>query len=93
MKSKLQTEMKLSQEEMGLALQDVLQEKEILEIRGNGKRDIESMIVENGQQTYDADLKECSRGRIAEDGVEKNTRIRTHMSSKTTKEEKEDDNH
>ena len=93
MKSKLQTEMKLSQEEMGLALQDVLQEKEILEIRGNGKRDIESMIVENGQQAYDADLKECSRGRIAEDGVEKNTRIRNHMSSKTTKEEKEDDNH
>ena len=71
MKSKLQTEMKLSQEEMGLALQDVLQEKEMLEIRGNGEREIESMIVEYGQQAYDADLKECSRGRIAEDGVER----------------------
>ena len=38
-KSKLQTEMKLSREEMGLALQGVLQGKEILEIRGNWKCD------------------------------------------------------
>ena len=46
-KSKLQTEMKLSREEMELAMQGVLQEKEILEIRGNGKSEIESMIVES----------------------------------------------
>ena len=38
-KSKLKTEMKLSREEMGLALQGVLQGKEILEIRGNWKCD------------------------------------------------------
>ena len=38
-KSKLQTEMKLSREEMELALQGVLQGKEILEIRGNWKCD------------------------------------------------------
>ena len=70
MKSKLQTEMKLSQEEMGLALQDVLQEKEMLEIRGNGEREIESMIVEYGQQAYDADLNE-SELKIVEEELQK----------------------
>ena len=67
---KLQTEMKLSQEEMGLALQDVLQEKEMLEIRGNGEREIESMIVEYGQQAYDADLNE-SELKIVEEELQK----------------------
>ena len=70
MKSKLQTEMKLSQEEMGLALQDVLQEKEMLEIRGNGEREIESVIVEYGQQAYDANLKE-SELKIVEEELQK----------------------
>ena len=62
--------MKLSQEEMELAVQGVLQEKEILEIRGNGKREIESMIVENGQQAHDADLKE-SELKIVEEELQK----------------------
>ena len=66
----MQTEMKLSQEEMGLALQDVLQEKEMLEIRGNGEREIESMIVEYGQQAYDADLNE-SELKIVEEELQK----------------------
>ena len=55
---------------MGLALQDVLQEKEKLEIRGNGEREIESMIVEYGQQAYDADLNE-SELKIVEEELQK----------------------
>ena len=50
------------------------------------------MIVEYGQQAYNADLKgvgvENSGGRIAEDGVEKNRRIRNHMRSKQQKRRK-----
>jgi kinesin family protein 15 len=46
-------------EEMELALQGVLQEKEmLLEIRENGKTEIEIMIVEYQQHVYDADLNE-----------------------------------
>lgn len=70
---------------MELELQGVLQEKEILEIRGNGKSEIESMIV------YDANLKESIENcgeRIAGDGIEKNKRIRN---CKNNKKEKEDD--
>ena len=48
-----------SVEEMELALQGVLQEKEtLLEMRENGKTEIENMIVEYQQHVYDADLKE-----------------------------------
>ena len=51
----------------------------------------ESMIVEYGQQAYDADLKgvrvENSGGRIA-DVVEKKRRIRNHMHSKQQKRRK-----
>ena len=86
-KSKLQTEMKLSREEMELALQGVLQGRRYWRLEG-----IESMINEYGQQAYNADLKgvrvENSGGRIAEDGVEKNRRIRNHMRSKQQKRRK-----
>ncbi|KAL4611291.1 hypothetical protein ACB092_08G113400 [Castanea dentata] len=48
-----------SVEEMELALQGVLQEKEtLLEMRESGKTEIENMIVEYQQHVYDADLKE-----------------------------------
>ena len=48
-----------SVEEMELALQGVLQEKEtLLEMRENGKTEIENMLVEYQQHVYDADLKE-----------------------------------
>ena len=95
-KSKLQTEMKLSREEMELALEGVLQGKEtlayqkgkgILEIRGNWKYDclIRSTSI---WCRFEGVRVENSGGRIAEDGVEKNGRIRNHMCSKQQKRRK-----
>ncbi|GMY24149.1 kinesin-like protein KIN-12E [Fagus crenata] len=61
-------------EEMELALQGVLQEKEmLLEIRENGKTEIEIMIVEYQQHVYDADLNE-SELKIVEEELQMDLR-------------------
>ncbi|KAI3450790.1 hypothetical protein Pfo_007455 [Paulownia fortunei] len=49
----------LSAEEMELKLQGIVQEKEmLLEIKENGRNELESMIVEYHQSLFEADLKE-----------------------------------
>jgi hypothetical protein len=60
-------------EKMELALQGVLQEKEMIEIRENGKTEIEIMIVEYQQHVYDADLNE-SKLKIVEEELQTDLR-------------------
>ncbi|XP_040993011.1 kinesin-like protein KIN-12E [Juglans microcarpa x Juglans regia] len=60
----------LSVEEKELALQGVIQEKAtLLEIRENGKTEIEKMILEYQQHVFEADLKE-SETRIIEEEIQ-----------------------
>ncbi|KAB1226943.1 Phragmoplast orienting kinesin 2 [Morella rubra] len=59
-----------SVEEMELALQGVIQEKEMLmEIKQNGKTEIEKMILEYQQHVFEADLKEFEM-RIVEEELQ-----------------------
>ena len=57
-----------SVEEMELALQAVIQEKEtLLEIRETGMHEIQSMILEYQQRVFDADLKGAEKKMLEEE--------------------------
>ncbi|GAV86218.1 Kinesin domain-containing protein/Kinesin-relat_1 domain-containing protein [Cephalotus follicularis] len=57
-----------SVEEMELALQGVIQEKEtLLEVRENGKTEIDSMIIEYQCRVFEADLKEAEMDILEEE--------------------------